>query len=120
MRWHFVFAAKQLESLKFTSLFGFLSLFLLVVIVNRWIQHSERGSYGNCTVSGAVASHILPPVFAVTTQLGAFAAAFNVIAARQSYPLSCSVGGGDQDRDSLRLRGRPVLRFVWHRWLPRP
>ena len=73
----------KLESLKFTSLFGFLSLFfLLVVIVNRWVQHSEKG------VARKLHRHRTSPVtfsglvFAVTTQLGAFAAAFNVIAAQ--------------------------------------
>ena len=86
---------RKLESLKFTSLFGFFSLFfLLVVIVQRWVQHMEKA--GGWAPPSHAPTHITFSgfVFAVTTQLGAFAAAFNIIAAQAELPVDIQRAGG--------------------------
>ena len=86
----------KLESLKYTSLFGFFSLFfLLVVVVSRAVEHVEKSGHnthnGDVAPSRAVTFSGL--VFAITTQLGAFAAAFNVIAAQAELPIELQRNG---------------------------
>jgi hypothetical protein len=105
----------KLESLKFTSLVGFFSLFFLLVVVgDRCVEHvfvvvpgdtapPENWDFslsapdrlaiveGHAAASREVTFSGL--VFAVTTQLGAFAAAFNVIAAQAELPLELQRAG---------------------------
>jgi amino acid permease len=82
----------KLESLKYTSMFGFVSLsFLLGVIVYRCDQHMHRPNW-------VLPTHV-PPVsfagcsFATTVMLGAFAAAFNAVAAQAELPTDMQVQG---------------------------
>ena len=75
-----------LESLKYTSMFGFLSLFyLLVIIIYRSVQHvQEPGWKLPSNVPDATRTGVS---FGVTTQLGAFSAIFNSVAAQAELPL---------------------------------
>ena len=79
----FSFPAK-LESLKYTSAFGFVSLtYLLGVIVYRCSQRVDDPDWRMPIDPAATLTGV---VFAATTQLGAFSAVFNTVAAQAELP----------------------------------
>ena len=87
----FSFPAK-LESLKYTSAFGFLSLsYLLGVIVYRFLQRVEEPDWK--MPKNVPAASMTGVSFAITTQLGAFSAVFNTVAAQAELPKDLQLQG---------------------------
>jgi len=83
----------KLESLKYTSMFGFISLtYLLAVIFARSIQHldTEKTWHLPQDVPEATLTGI---AFGITTQFGAFSAVFNSVAAQAELPIESQMKG---------------------------